>query len=136
MSVTGGIRHAFAATFNLILDDAEATATGSLSRPSSGAPAGRGPPQRAAAICVVLLPSALTRITGRISGRMTVKSHGPAWGGARCGWRAGRVPVRDSGVADVAMEAAFNRREREVHCVRFRGLASECDVFARRGLIV
>ena len=36
VSVKGSIRQGFSATFNIILDNAEVTADGSLSRPSSG----------------------------------------------------------------------------------------------------
>jgi hypothetical protein len=39
------------------------------------------------------------------------------------GWRA-----IDSGVADVAIEAAFTVESREVHCVHFRGLEAHGGV--------
>ncbi len=45
ISVTGNISDGFAATFNIMLDDKEVTAKGSLGRPSSGAPSGGGGPQ-------------------------------------------------------------------------------------------
>jgi protocatechuate 3,4-dioxygenase beta subunit len=41
VSVKGSLKHGFSAAFNIILDHAEVTAKGSLSRPSSGG----GPPQ-------------------------------------------------------------------------------------------
>lgn len=45
VSVTGNINNGFAATFNIMLDEKETTAKGSLSRPSTAAPSGGGGPK-------------------------------------------------------------------------------------------
>ncbi len=43
VAVTGSIAEGFAATFNIMLDESQATTRGSLGRPSAGGPTGAGP---------------------------------------------------------------------------------------------